>query len=122
MFNVEENMTRSTGVGFYLKHRFKNRWSVQVATTLTDHEYASDHVLGETYINGNQVDSAPLNVGNVTVNWLVNSGLSMQLKCRNLAKYYLDPENEHLYPGHDVLDLRAEYQLNSKWEVSAKFS
>ncbi|MFT5572680.1 MAG: iron complex outermembrane receptor protein [Cryomorphaceae bacterium] len=119
-FNVDGNKTESTGLELSLKHRFSDQWSMQVAAAVADHEYASDQISGGLNINGNQVDTAPKTAASVSLAWQPNTKLSAQLQWQHLAEYYLEPENQHEYPGHDVLNLRAQYQINTQWQASIR--
>ena len=119
-FSVDGNKTQSTGLEFSLSQQFNDQWSLRIAGAIADHEYASDQLSGGVNINGKQVDTAPKTAGSVTLAWQPNAKLSTQLQWQHLAEYYMDPENQHEYPGHDVLNLRAQYQLSPQWQASLR--
>ena len=119
-FNVDGNKTQSTGLELSLKHRLNGQWSIQVAAALANHKYASEQISGGLNINGNQVDTAPKTAASTSLAWQPNAKLSMQLQWQHLAKYYLEPENQHEYPGHDVLNLRAQYQVSPQLQASLR--
>jgi outer membrane receptor protein involved in Fe transport len=119
-FNVDGNKTESAGLEISLKHQFSDQWSLQLAATVADHEYASDQISGGENINGNQVDTAPKTASSLSLAWQPTAKLSAQLQWQHLGEYYLEPENQHEYPGHDVLNLRAQYQVNAQWQASLR--
>ncbi|MGH8496185.1 MAG: hypothetical protein ACREVN_08610 [Gammaproteobacteria bacterium] len=44
------------------------------------------------------------------------------LEWTHLGAYYLDAENRHRYPGHDLLNLPAAYRLSPRWQVAARLT
>jgi iron complex outermembrane receptor protein len=38
-----------------------------------------------------------------------------------LGEYYLDPQNNHEYPGHNLVNLRADRALGV-WDISAQLT
>jgi outer membrane receptor protein involved in Fe transport len=45
--------------------------------------------------------------------------LSLPARAR-LGSYYLDAENRHSYPGHNLANIRLSYVLSDHWAVDAR--
>lgn len=69
--------------------------------------------------NGNEMSSAPRQIGDVRLAWrpeTLNGG-RVELNWVHLGSYWLDDENTHTYAGHDLYHLRANYALNKQLEL-----
>ena len=84
------------------------------------HEYASDQLLGGSNIRGNEVDTAPDLLGSLFLAWRPSSKFFAELELQHLAEYFLEPENQRVYPGHTLLNLRGQYQINDQWSASLR--
>ena len=119
-FNIDGARTDSTGLELRLFKRFNSAWSVHLAATFADHEYASEQISGGININGLQVDTAPKRFGSATLKWEASPQWSTQLNANHVGPYFLDPENQNDYPGHTFYDLMTQYKINDHWSVSAQ--
>lgn len=69
--------------------------------------------------SGNEISSAPRQIGDVRLNWrpeALNGG-RLELNWVHLGRYWLDDENTRSYEGHDIFHLRANHELNSQWSL-----
>lgn len=119
-FNVDGQSTRSRGFELGLNQKLSHRWGLRAIGSVADHQYSSDRFLGDTNINGNQVDTAPKLFGSLFLDWRVSDRLSVEWELQHLSQYYLDPNNEHEYPGHTLLNMRATYGLSEDWTLSLR--
>lgn len=119
-FNVDGNKIQSAGIELAVRHQLTDRWSINLSAAMSDHEYDSDQISGGVNINGNQVDTAPKTAASFSVRWESAAKLSAQLQLRHLSKYYLEPENQNEYPGHNVLNFQAQYRFNPQWKASMR--
>jgi outer membrane receptor protein involved in Fe transport len=67
---------------------------------------------GETILPGNDVDSAPRWLWNARAAWALLERASLELEWAHMGRYFTNAENTRLYPGHDVFNLRGEFELN----------
>ena len=44
----------------------------------------------------------------------------METEFSHLGDYYTDETNSQRYAGHDLVNLRASYQVNDQWQVYAR--
>ena len=119
-FNVDGQRIESRGIELDAEHQLTGDWSVRLIASLASHEYASDQLIGEINIRGNEVDTAPEVYGSLFVNWRPASRFSGQLEWQHVGDYFLDPENQHEYPGHTIVNLRLAYRLSEQWRLSAR--
>lgn len=47
-------------------------------------------------------------------------GLWLELEWQHLGRYYTDETNTNTYPGHDLFNLRARYQLGEHWQLALR--
>ena len=72
-------------------------------------------------IDDNDIDTAPKHFGSVQLTADLasyNIPITGELEWVWLAKYWLDPNNQHEYEGHDLLNLRASWQVTQAVAVS----
>ncbi len=119
-FNIDGNRVDSQGLELSLNQRVSNSLQWRIAGSLSDHEYASDQFSGGVNINGNEVDTAPTSQFNTALQWQANDAISAELELQHIGAYFLDLENLREYPGHEVLNLRAAYQINPQLRATAR--
>jgi len=119
-FNIDGQSTDSRGVEFGVSQTLGEHWTVRAIGSVADHQYSSDLLDSDININGNQVDTAPKVFGSVFLDWRASERLQTSLEVQHVGSYYLDPSNEHEYPGHTLLNARASYQLAEQWALSVR--
>lgn len=119
-FNVDGQKIDSTGVELNFKLSLGQGWSTRLVAAYAEHKYASDQQIGGLNINGNLVDTAPKLTANLLFNWQANDKLSGQLEIQHIDDYYLEPQNLFGYPGHTLVNLRGQFQLNEQWSLSLR--
>ncbi len=119
-FNVDGNRVDSRGVELSLNQTLSSGLVWRTAATIAEHEYASDQFSGGVNINGNEVDTAPTSLVNTALNWQLSESLSAELELQHVGAYYLEPENQREYPGHEVINLRAGYQFSPRLNASLR--
>ena len=90
------------------------------AGTHAKHTYTNNQVLNGLNINGNDIDTAPRNIANLDLTWQALNNTQLALQWHRVGNYYTDPENLNKYQGHDVLSLRAQWQVTNNLEVLAR--
>jgi iron complex outermembrane receptor protein len=110
--NVSGAKTRHDGFEFSLLWAGSEGWYAGLAGNLARHRYGSSaDLLGSRLnIKGNDIDTAPRHFGSARVgrDQPLNGGHSLrsELEWVHLSRYYLEPDNQHEYAGHDLLNLR----------------
>lgn len=116
-YNVSGAETTHRGIEASLSWRLSDVWSIKGNGSYARHRYDSDiQLLGSRgSIEGNDIDTAPKHFGSVQLLADFSGAgpaISAELEWLWIAKYWLDPNNQHEYDGHELLNLRAA------WEVS----
>ena len=109
-----EHQGLEVGVGFDLS----SEWSLRGTLNLAKHEYENEIISGGINIDGKDVDSAPNTFGNLRLTYRPSSRLLAELEYVNMGDYYTNPENTASYDGHDLLNLRAQYEVSDDLTVS----
>ena len=115
-YNVSGAETTHRGVEASLNWQFSNVWSLKANGSYARHRYDSDiQLLGSRgSIEGNEMDTAPEHFGSVQLLAdfsQVGPALTAELEWLWVAKYWLDPNNQHEYDGHELLNLRGSWAV-----------
>jgi outer membrane receptor protein involved in Fe transport len=123
-YNVTGGRSRHRGVEMAWDWMPHARWRLSLAGTWARHVYDFDAVAarGETFVSGNDVDTAPRWQGSLELQFLPTDNFDAALQWVSLGDYYLDVANAHSYPGHDLLNLRLHYRLNGPLDVSLRMN
>lgn len=119
-FNIDSNRIHSQGVELSLDHKISTSLSWRASVTVAEHKYASGQLSGGQNINGNLVDTAPKTIANVALSWSPIPALQSQIEVNHVGEYFLEPENERVYPGHEVLNFRSNYKVNDRLDLSLR--
>lgn len=115
--NVAGADTEHYGAELSLQYKLGKNWSLAADASLARHRYASDaDLLGSSgAIEGNDIDTAPKAFGSARINWdltaLTGRDGNAELEWVYMGDYYLEPDNEHEYDGHSLLNLRVSTRL-----------
>ena len=123
-FNVSGGASRHVGAEVNFDWLLTDTLSLSLDGTWTRQTYRFDLVAdrGETFVAGNLVDTAPQTLANLKLRWEPVPGYAFTADLRHQGSYYLDAENEHRYPGHELLDLGAEFDLSSRLGLRARLN
>jgi len=123
-FNVSGGASRHVGVEVNLDWLLTDTLSLSLDGTWTRQTYEFDLVAsrGETFVSGNLVDTAPQTLANLKLRWEPRPGYAFSADLRHQGSYYLDAENDHRYPGHELLDLGAEIDLSPRLGLRARLN
>ena len=115
-FNVSNGATRHLGFEYEIR-REGLRTRVALSGTVARHEYDFSRAIegGETIIDGNDVDTAPRNVHNLSFDVGfgddgIHAPLHGAIEIGYVDRYYLDAANTASYPGHIVANARATWK------------
>jgi iron complex outermembrane receptor protein len=117
--NVTDGETSHKGVELSINYDLTEQFSLAVNYSYGQHEYEFDHA-SSGVIKGNKVDTAPEQLANVRLAWQPSDNSKLELEWLHMGEYYLDPENEHEYAGHDLFQLRGSMALNQNTRLFAR--
>ena len=116
-YNVSGAETEHRGLELSLGWIINDVWSLKGNGSYARHRYDSDiELLGSRgTIEGNDIDTSPRHFGSIQLMAdfaSLGQPLSAELEWLWVAKYWLDPNNQHEYAGHELLNLRAAWDLS----------
>ncbi|MEP5569017.1 MAG: TonB-dependent receptor [Halioglobus sp.] len=122
--NISGASTKHQGLELSLSYRFLDDWYLNGAASFAKHSYDSKvNLLGSSGdIKGNDIDTAPRHFGSARVGWDFNSNSVAELEWVYMGSYYLEPDNNHKYDGHSLLNLRVSSQFSSRWRGTLRLS
>jgi iron complex outermembrane recepter protein len=119
---VNAGETRHRGVELALGARINDDWRVDLSLSDARHTYESWTLSGTTNYSGNDMESAPEQMGQLSLSytpaWL--NGGDVRLSWQHIGEYWLDPANTQKYDGHTLLGLRANWPVDTHWSVYAQ--
>jgi outer membrane receptor protein involved in Fe transport len=114
--NINAGETTHRGVEAGADLRLGHDLTLGVSWTRTQHRFDNWRD-GTTDYSGNTMPNAPRSFANVRVNyapfWL--NGGRLEAEWTHQGQHYLDEANSLTYAGHQLLNLRASYQLDQRW-------
>ncbi|MBN4053473.1 TonB-dependent receptor [Haliea sp. AH-315-K21] len=122
--NVSGGETDHTGLEFNALFDLTDSLQLNVVASYANHTYGANIApRGVTVsIDGNDIDTAPELTGNVQLIWAINASNSAQLEWVHMDEYYTNETNTNSYEGHDLVNLRYQYQSNSDWYFAARIT
>lgn len=124
--NVSDGKTDHYGVEYSLDWQMAEHWAIALDGTYARHTYANNArprgVAPDVDIEGNDIDTAPRNIGSVRLLWDYHRHGRMELEWVYLGAYYLDPTNQHKYEGYELLNLRTRYQFTPRIGAGLRLS
>jgi len=122
-YNINGGQTDHRGVELSVQYAISETLSYSMASSWAEHTYANNPALVGSPINGNDIDTAPRLNHSARLNWAPSARYSSELEWVYLGDYYLDPQNEHQYAGHSLVNARVTGRIGEgAWQVSARLS
>jgi outer membrane receptor protein involved in Fe transport len=124
--NVSGSETRHYGTEISLEYHMAENWTLGVDATFASHTYDNriDLLGAGGDIKGNDIDTAPEAFGSARLGWdfsqLTGQNSRAELEWVYMGSYYLEPDNEHKYDGHSLLNLRISSQLGPRWSTNLR--
>ena len=115
--NLNGSHTKHQGFEVAVGYDLTNSLSLAGVYSLADHTYENDLVSGGQNINGNDIDTAPDHFGNLRLTYRPAENLLAELELVHMGEYYTNPENTASYDGHDLLNLRLQYDVNDDFMI-----
>ncbi|MEC9376442.1 MAG: TonB-dependent receptor [Pseudomonadota bacterium] len=116
--NVSNGKSSHIGFETTLNWQISDQFYFDLAASFTQHQYRfnSDAALGEIISDGNEVDTAPPFLASSRIGY--DFGITnLELEWVHHDDYYLDAANSAVYPGHDLINIRASIDLFQNWSI-----
>ncbi len=119
LFNRAGGGTRHEGLEADIRWPLGNALTLELTASLARHRYDRDFLLGDFNLKGLEVDTAPRRFGGARLRWQDGGMRAIELEYLWTGGYFLEPQNLHRYPGHELFNLRARMALGDR--LSAYF-
>jgi iron complex outermembrane receptor protein len=121
-FYVGDGRTSHRGVEYQVSWRPLDGLLAGVSGAFARHRYEFSKVVegGETIPRGNDVDTAPRELLRAYVQLQPVEALSAEAEWLMVGDYFVDASNQHRYPGHEVLNLRAAWDFTPRWTATLR--
>lgn len=120
LFNRTGGGTRHEGFEIEASWRANARLVVELTGSVARHRYDRDFLLGGVNLKGLDVDTAPRSFGGTRLRWEGEGGRQVELEWLWTSGYFMEPENRHRYPGHEIVNLRARAALAEKLDFHVR--
>jgi outer membrane receptor protein involved in Fe transport len=119
--NVNAGKTLHRGVELGLGAPLSDSFRLDVSASYAEHEY-DDWVTSNGDFSGNEMENAPRVLGNARLTWTPVERGRLQLEWVRVGSYWLDAANTTEYEGHDLLNLRGNWELTRHIAAFASFN
>ncbi|WP_370169543.1 MULTISPECIES: TonB-dependent receptor [Hyphomonas] len=118
--NVPNGSTEHAGIEASAALELTTALSVSGSASWSDQTYTFDRITSsgtETIRDGNEIDTAPEWLANVSLDWQATEAIKLSLNVDHVGEYFVDPANTTVYPGHTVLGARGAWVFAEGTEV-----
>ena len=118
--NVPDGATEHKGVEASAAFELTPVLSVSGSASWSNQTYTFDRITGsgtETIRDGNEIDTAPEWLANVSLAWQATDAIKLSLNLDHVGEYFVDPANTTTYPGHTVLGARGAWAFSETAEL-----
>lgn len=113
--NIDGQKTKHKGAELSLTVRIIDQLLFSAQMSYAKHQYDSNFEAG---IKNKIIDTAPRHIHSAMLSYLPVQVARFDLEWVYMGKYYLDPENNFSYKGHQLLNLRYKHELPQRWTLS----
>jgi iron complex outermembrane receptor protein len=116
-FYVSDGRTSHEGAEYQVFWQPRDWVTAAVSGTFARHRYEFSKAIegGETISRGNDVDTAPRELLRASLEFRPLETLSAEAEWLAVGDYFIDASNQHRYNGHEVLNLRAAWDVSPRW-------
>ncbi len=120
--NVSGGATEHKGIEFDTLFSLSDQLSLNATASYARHTYESNIAPNgvSVVIDGNEIDTAPKLTGSAQLNWQINAKHSAVLEWIHMGSYFTNESNLNKYDGHDLLNLRYQYDTGENWHFAAR--
>ena len=122
-FNVSDGRTRGSGVelGFSLAPAgYELAFDLNLAYARLRYDFDRAITGGELISKGNEEDTAPRWLGSAHWRWTPTPALRAELEVIHQGRYEIDAANTADYPGHTLVNLRADWRVTTELSLFAR--
>jgi len=125
-FNVTDGETSHRGVELDAFAELPFGFDLGVSGAYAVHQYEFDRPITspaqqtEAIRSGTDIDTAPRWTGNARLGWSLDDRARAELEYVYVDEYFVDAANINEYDGHQVLNLRARYQVTDNLEITGR--
>ena len=117
---INEGSTSHRGLELSLRSDLGQNLYLAAVATYAKHSYDSALTNSQQDIAGNDIDTAPRNMGSVQLGWQSASGQQIEVEYVSMGSYFLDPQNSAKYDGHGLINLRSTLKLSDSLRLSLR--
>lgn len=127
-FNVPNGETKHYGVELEAYRDLGAGFDIGLSATYAVHKYAFDRVVASatassSILSGFDIDTAPRTLANARLGYNFHEGRGRaELEWVHVGDYAMDPGNTSTYEGHDVLNIRARYDVSEQLGLYARIT
>lgn len=123
-FNVSDGRTDHAGIEVELSAPLGLGFDIAASGTYARHTYAFNNIAGsEVILDGNDVDTAPRTLANVRLGYAFNEGAGRaELEWVHMGAYWMDAANAQKYDGHDIFNVRLDYEVTENLALFGKLT
>lgn len=123
-FNVTDGKTNHAGIEVELSAPLGHGFDIAAAGTYARHTYAFTNITPtETIRDGDDVDTAPRTLGNLRLGYNFNDGAGRaELEWVHMGSYWMNAGNTVKYDGHDIFNLRLDYEVSENLALFTKLT
>lgn len=121
-FNIADGQTEHKGVELQFQYKLRPDLTFSLNANFARHYYNHSRQSNGINLKNNDIDTAPRYFGNTQLQWQPYPEWLTELEWVYVSRYYLDPENLHKYPGHDLFNLRIRWSPSSTFETYMRIS
>ena len=125
--NVANGKTKHIGIEVELSTPLVYGFDIAASGTYARHTYDFDRPITtvplttESISKGDDVDTAPRTLANVALGYNFDEDRGrLELEWVHVGSYWMDAANTQKYPGHDIFNLRADYEITENLSVFGK--
>jgi outer membrane cobalamin receptor len=108
--------TSHKGIETRIRIQILEKLSFNAAYAYSIHKYEGWIVSGIASYSGNEMETAPREIGNFRINYDA-SFVFISLELVRLGNYWMDPANTVKYPGHNLLNFRFNRPVWNAFEL-----
>ncbi|MGV8998260.1 MAG: TonB-dependent receptor [Parvibaculaceae bacterium] len=119
---ITNGKTRHVGIEAEISTPLAFGFDIAASGTYARHTYRFNNA-AEGIVEGNDVDTAPRTIGNVRLGYnFMGDAARVEAEWVHMGAYKTDAANLHNYSGHDLMNLRGEYEVTENLSVFTRLS
>ena len=115
---VNAGATRHRGLEIAAGAPLGGAFRVDTALSFASHMY-ENFVTNNGDFSGKHIEAAPRKIGNTRLSWTPAADVRVQLEWVKMGRYWLDAANTGAYAGHNLLNLRGNWEFRKGLSVFA---